>query len=166
MRSTRTPAAVTASSIATRALWSRPALAPGANTRAATAGPVVLKVLLLPLSPGAGFPGPSRRLRRCLNIGRCRLGSGERGEEVAETRDPFEDIGGEERSCPAVPCAPFCTSSQVTGSKRSAGGSALSEYGAIVVLAAWFWLQSMSTLFGRRSRRMLERHLARVLGAP
>ena len=44
---------------------------------------------------------------------------------------------------------PSPTSSQVSGADTVGSAPARSEYGATVVLAALFWLQSMKTLPGR-----------------
>ena len=56
----------------------------------------------------------------------------------------------------ALPSAASCsTSSQVTGVDTVGSGRARSEYGAIVVLATWFWLQSMRTRPLRSSFFML-----------
>src|SRR5437763_367690 len=78
--------------------------------------------------------------------------SGTRGPPAHRSarRSPYSSIRASTSPARTGRTAPLSTSAQSRGAETVGIGSARSEYGATVVLAALFWLQSMNTLPGRR----------------
>ena len=102
-------------------------------------------------------PAPARRgvLHRRPRLVRERAaGVEQRCEEVAELVDPLQHLLGAEPH--VVGRADAATSSQVSGVDTHGSGRARRAYGATVVLAALFWLQSTKTLPRRSSLRICE----------
>ena len=92
---------------------------------------------------------------RAGELGRVRLTEG--GEEVPVARHPGQHLLGVEAQEVRVPgpgAAP--TSSSVTGVETIGWGIARTEYTQTVVLAGWFWLQSIRTRPRLSSLRMTE----------
>ena len=100
-------------------------------------------------------PRPAPAHHRLSGPGASSTGNAGPGVRRSSSRSPYSSTRSSTSAAsnwrPASPTAPASTSSQVSGVDTVGVGWARSEYGATVVFAAAFWLQSMNTLPGRSS---------------